>query len=86
MMRFNRKEHKYEDYEVPKDWHCPIYTPYFDEVINCCQCGKELKVEQTYTSLEVHNHIGLGYMVCPECYEEEWKRKKEEENDNIKAS
>ena len=78
MQKWNNKKREYEDYKVPKEWHCPLCPPYLDEIINCCQCGKELQAGNCYTSLEVHNHIGLGYGVCPECYEKEWERKQAE--------
>ena len=44
--------------------------------MNCPHCGKELPYGETYTSKEIHNWVGLGYGVCEECYEEEWKRRK----------
>jgi hypothetical protein len=80
MQKWNNKKRKYEDYKVPEGWYCPLYTEDMYKYINCCQCGKVLQVGDCYTSLEVHNHIGLGYGVCPECYEKEWERRREYKN------
>lgn len=77
MQKFNRESHKYEDYKIPSDWYCPIYSDDMDEIINCVSCGKELPFGDCYTSLEIHNDIGLGYGVCRGCYSEEHFRKYE---------
>ena len=45
------------------------------EIINCCQCGKEITFGDGYSSQEVHTLMGFGYMVCEECHKEEIKRK-----------
>lgn len=79
MQKYNRKEHKYEEYSVPDDWNVKFYSYDMEELVNCCQCGKEVRYGSCYTSLEVHNCVGLGYPVCPKCYEEEWNRRKENE-------
>jgi hypothetical protein len=75
MKKYNRELKRYEDYSIPEEWNCPLYTPYMDEIINCCQCGEELQAGNSYTSLEVHNLMGLGYGVCLKCYLEEKNRR-----------
>ena len=47
-----------------------------DEIVNCCQCLKEMKFGEGYTSKEVHTPVlGFGYCVCSECYEKEMERR-----------
>lgn len=75
MDKYNPELGRYEGYVVPEEWICPLYCEDMAKIVNCAQCGKELRYGETYTSKEVHNHIGLGYGVCEECYQEEWKRK-----------
>lgn len=75
MQKYNRELHKYEEYKIPKEWRCPLYSEDMDEVVNCAQCGKEVLYGDCYTSMEVHNHIGLGYGVCPDCYKDEHNRR-----------
>lgn len=76
--KWNYEKHEYEPYLVSTDKKLTLYTEDFEEKINCCQCLKKIKYGESYTSLEVHNSIGLGYAVCSECYKKEWERRMEE--------
>ena len=75
MQKYNRETKQYEKYNVPREWNCPLCGEDMDEVVNSAQCGKELPLGDTYTSLEIHNQVGLGYGVCGGCYQEEYFRK-----------
>ena len=44
-----------------------------DKIVNCANCGKELKFGECYTSKTIHTEIGMGYGVCEECYDKEEK-------------
>lgn len=65
--------HRYHDYEIPDHWHTPLLTDNMDEIINCARCGTRIKYGPCYVSITIHNHVGLGYPVCPACHIEEWK-------------
>lgn len=77
--KWNYKEHKYEEVEINDN--CPLYERNLDRIINCANCGREVKYGETYTSRKYHNPLGFGYPVCEECYvgerneEREWKEK-----------
>jgi hypothetical protein len=73
--KWNYGTRDYDPYRIPEEWHTPIYSEDMDEIVNCCQCGREIKYGDTYTSKEIHNGLGFGYPVCSECYEEELKRR-----------
>lgn len=73
--KWNNKEHTYEPYEIPDDWNCKTYSNDMEEVINCPHCGRKLKYGDSYTSLEIHTDMGLGYGVCEKCYQNEWIRR-----------
>lgn len=73
--KWNYTTHTYEDYNVPANWNVKYYCDDLEEIVNCVQCGKELKNGDCYTSLEVHTDIGMGFSVCEECYNKEWERK-----------
>ncbi len=77
--KWNVRLHKYEPYEIPDEWNCPMYSSDMEEIVNCPHCGKKLLFGETYTSKEIHNGIGLGYGVCEKCYQEEWERKRKYE-------
>ncbi len=73
--KFNEKEQKYEDYIIPDEWNVPLCTDNMEEIINCCQCGKEIRYGDGYTSMQVHNPLGLGYTVCEECHLKEYQER-----------
>lgn len=83
LRKWNYETHKYDPIEVPDEWNIQLYTDDMEEIVNCPHCGKELPYGETYTSKEIHNWVGLGYGVCEECYEEEWKRRKKYRTDKI---
>lgn len=75
--------HKYDpraeelaETEIPDDWEACTYSADMGKVIGCAQCGRKIAYGSGYTSLEVFDGIGFGYIVCPACYEKEWNRRK----------
>lgn len=73
--KWNYKKHIYEPFKVPDDRDVRLSVDDLKKVINCANCGKEVVTEDTYSSLTIHNSIGLGYCVCEDCYEKEWKQR-----------
>lgn len=80
MKKWNYERKKYDDYYIPNDWLTPLLVDDMEEIVNCVQCGEKLKYGECYTSLEVHSNMGLGYGVCEKCYNEEWQRRRKDEN------
>ena len=56
------------------------YSEDMNEIVNCCQCLKKVKFEDTYTSNEIHTDLGFGFAVCEDCYKEEGERKRKYED------
>lgn len=81
LKKWNYKKHKYEDCMIPNSWKVSLYETDMDTIVNCPHCGKEVRYGDTYTSRQFHNWVGLGYAVCEECYEKEWKREREAKKD-----
>jgi hypothetical protein len=77
LRKWNYDIHEYEPYSVPDEWDCRYNCNDLSEIINCCQCGKEIIFGYSYSSQEVHSLMGFGYMVCEECHEVEMKRLKD---------
>ncbi len=75
--RWNYATHEYDPYKPDPSWKIQLFSDDMDLPINCTNCGKEMTYGDGYTSLELHNHIGLGYPVCEDCYEQEHVRRKE---------
>lgn len=73
--KWNYEKHEYETYYVPDEWNVTLWSPCLLELVNCAHCGKELTYGDSYTSFEIHNHAGLGYCVCEDCYKKELKRR-----------
>ena len=71
---------KYRPYVLPEDeLKCSLLEDRMDKVIACAGCGRPVKFEDAYTSLEIHTETGFGFSVCPNCYAGEIKRAKDAE-------
>lgn len=75
LQKWNWNKHAYEDLEVPDNWVCKCYSDDMTEVVNCLHCGKNITFGKSFTSMEIHTKMGLGYAVCEECYDKECKRR-----------
>lgn len=73
LKKWNYKNHKYEDFNIPRDRNVKLLADDLNEIINCANCGKKAKFGDTYSSMTIHNSLGLGYCICEECYEKERK-------------
>ena len=38
------------------------------KIIPCCNCGRKIRYNETYTSRRIMTVTGFGYAECPECY------------------
>lgn len=74
--RFNPLTQIEDVITLPADWYCPMNPSSYDTVINCACCGKRLTFDESYTSLEITNILGLGYWVCGDCHWKEIDRRK----------
>lgn len=81
IQKWNNEKGEYEPYEVPADWQCKLYEDDMNQKISCASCGKEKRFGECYTSMEIHNSMGFGYAVCPECYQKEIERRFERARD-----
>lgn len=61
-------------FKYPKN--IKTFSENMDEEVNCCQCFRKIRFGDTYSSNEVHTELGMGFAVCPECYEKEWERRR----------
>lgn len=77
LSKWNYETREYDEYEVPDDWNCKAYSMDMNEIVNCPHCGRKVEFGNCYTSMEIHTKVGFGFSVCEECYEEEIKRKRE---------
>lgn len=68
MKKWNFETHQYEEYIVPLDWNVSMYETDMDKVVNCAECGKQIKYGESYTSVKIHDEVGFGYAVCYECH------------------
>ena len=82
MKKWNYEKRKYEEYNPPEGWNysthcqnmkgdcveCPV-------VVTCASCFMPISCSESFTSLEIHNDMGFGYIVCKKCYEEEMLRR-----------
>lgn len=71
--KWNFITREYEKVKIPDDRKVELYSDDMNKIIQCINCGKELRFGDSYTSRRYHTKMGFGYCVCPTCYEEEWK-------------
>lgn len=61
---------QYSQVQIPDD--CLTYSNNMDAEVTCPNCNRKFKFGDMYTSRRWHTKYGCGFMVCGECYEEEW--------------
>lgn len=82
MQKWNYEKRAYEPYAVPSSWHTPIYSFDMGEIVNCPSCGRRMRYGDGYTSKTIHNAYGLGYSVCPSCYDKEIREERAHAKDS----
>ena len=50
MKKWNYETHQYEEYKVPSDWNVSMYETDMKKVVNCAECGKQIKYGESFTS------------------------------------
>jgi hypothetical protein len=71
LRKWNEEKGEYEPYDVPSWWRVSRHETDMDTAINCAQCGRMVDYGKSYTSLQVHDEAGFGYMVCGRCHDRE---------------
>lgn len=66
---FNTNELK--DYDVPKDWNCPIFCDFVWKEFNCASCGKLVKYGNMFKSIKLYYDQNIPLNVCRNCCIEE---------------
>lgn len=72
IQKWNPATQKYDPYQPPKGYISMFETD-MDKLINCAGCGSEITFGECYTSMQIHNSMGMGYSVCESCHEAELK-------------
>lgn len=77
--KFNYKKIEYEEVEVPDEWKlgCNATIKTLDNIINCVNCGVEVRVGSSYSSRLYKDSKGSSYYVCGECMYKEEKEYRE---------
>lgn len=70
LQKWNFDTHQYEPFESPARV-LSLYSEDMLQEVDCANCGKRMTYGDGYTSRTIHNHVGLGYPVCEDCYEKE---------------
>ena len=81
LWKWNYETHEYDPFPINPEWYCATNGA-DDELVNCPHCGWLLPIAKCYTSCEIHEQTyGFGYMVCEECSNEEWERRRKYKNE-----
>lgn len=66
--KWNEKTKEYDTVEKPDDWDLTLVSEDMDKIINCVNCGREMRFGDGYTSHRYHTKGGFGFNECEECY------------------
>lgn len=75
LQKWDEELHAYLPFESP----ARVLSLYSEDMlaeVDCANCGKRMTYGDGYTSMTIHNEIGLGYPVCEKCYQQEWEDRK----------
>lgn len=72
VQKWNPVARQYEAYTPPAGY-ITLHETDMDKPINCARCGKQITFGEGYSSLQIHNGMGVGYSVCESCYDAELK-------------
>lgn len=86
LQKWDFNKHEYLPFEVPDDREVVLYSPNMERPIDCTGCGKHMTYGKGYTSRTIHTQAGLGYPVCDECYEIEWKDERESKDNEVRSN
>lgn len=76
LMRWDYKKHQYKKILRDSKWLYKTFSFSDKTKVNCCNCNKCIQFGDSYTSLEYHNDLGIGYAICDRCYNKELERRK----------
>ena len=71
--KWNPFEHEYSDYLLP--YGAAKHSSGLADYVACASCGCAVMYGLSFSSLEIHDDIGLGYIVCRRCHEFEIARR-----------
>jgi hypothetical protein len=72
LRKWNFETKKYEPFDSPAT-KVSLYSEDMSEEIDCTNCGRRMTYGDGLTSRTIHTAIGLGFPVCQECYDVEFK-------------
>ncbi len=75
MQKYDFIRKQYTPYTPPRNGHYDIMG-YDNEELNCAACGCIINEYNAYTSAAIQNDIGIGYLICKNCYDRELEARK----------
>lgn len=75
MQKYNFMTKQYTPYTPPQNGRYDIMARP-NEGLNCAACGRIINGYNAYTSAAIQNDIGIGYLICKNCYDHELKVRK----------
>lgn len=75
MQKYDFIRKQYTPYAPPQNGHYDIMA-YANEELNCAACGCIINEYNAYTSAAIQNDIGIGYLICKNCYDCELETRK----------
>lgn len=67
IQKWDPVKRKYEPYQPPAGY-ITLFETDMDKPISCAGCGKRITFGEGYSSMQIHNAMGMGYSVCWDCH------------------
>lgn len=71
--KWNPFEHEYSEYLLP--YGAAKHSSELVDYVACASCGRGVMYGLSFSSIEIHDDMGLGYAVCGRCHELELSRR-----------
>lgn len=70
IQKWNPEKRVYQPYQPPAGY-ITLYETDMEKPVNCARCGRQITFGEGYSSMQIHNAMGMGYSVCVYCYNAE---------------
>ena len=75
MQKYDFIAKQYTPYTPPQNGRYDIMARP-NEGLNCAECGCIINKYNAYTTGAIQNDIGIGYLICKNCYDRELETRK----------
>lgn len=68
--KWNENKKDYDVVTIPDAWNAPLHCDSMAEIVNCVNCGCEMRYGDGFKSKRYRNVAGMSYSECKKCFDE----------------